>query len=51
MRSAMGAASLLPGMGPTDVNVAPVPACLLKNLVMMMMMMMYTFKILLGEKI
>ena len=27
VRSAMRAASQLPGRGPTDVNVAPVPAC------------------------
>ena len=27
MRSAMRAASQLPGGGPTDVDVAPVPAC------------------------
>ena len=27
VRSAMGAASQLPGRGPTDVDVAPVPAC------------------------
>ena len=27
VRSAMHAASQLPGWGPTDVDVAPVPAC------------------------
>ena len=34
MRSAMRAASQLTGRGPTDVNVAPVPACLFKNPIM-----------------
>ena len=41
MRSAMCAASQLPGRGPTVVDMAPVPACTcIKNLMMMMMMMM-----------
>ena len=38
LRYAMRAASQLSGMGPTDVAVAPVPARLIKNPIMMMMM-------------
>ena len=35
VRSAMHAASQLSGRGPTDVDVAPVPACyVIKNLIM-----------------
>ena len=36
-RSAMRAASQLPGRGPTVVDMAPIPACSSKNLMMMMM--------------
>ena len=36
VRSAMRAASQLSGREPTDVDVAPVPACLIKKLIMMM---------------
>ena len=37
MRSAMRAASQLPGRGPTVVDIAPVPTCtLIKNPMMMM---------------
>ena len=39
--AAMRAASQLPGRGPTDVNVAPVPACYSK--IPMMMMMTFIF--------
>ena len=39
MRSTMHAASQLPGRGPTDVDVASVPAYYLKNLMILMMMM------------
>ena len=37
VRSAMRAASQLPGRGPTVVDIAPVPARLSKNLMLMMM--------------
>ena len=43
MRSAMLAASQLPGRGPTDVDDAPAPARLLKNLIMMIMMYQVSF--------
>ena len=39
MRSAMRAASQLPGRGPTDVDVAPCTCMLIRNTTMMMMMM------------
>ena len=39
MRSAMYAASKLPGRGPTDMDVALVPARYLKNQMMVMMLM------------
>ena len=41
VRSAMHAASQLPGRGPTDVNAAPVPA----HQMMMMMMMNYVLSL------
>ena len=40
MRSAMRAASQLPGRGPTVVDMAPVSCTLIKNPMMMMMIMM-----------
>ena len=43
VRSALCAASQLPGEGPTDVENAPAPA-LYQNLMMMMMMMMMSGK-------
>ena len=45
MRSAMRAASQLPGRGPTDVDVAPYTCMFIKNMMMMMMMMMTMIKL------